>query len=263
MRAQLASYEASRSRNSRPSHDTEADHGVQELPTSPPEPWEIVQSADAPNPQVNFPTQPNLKLCIDDTLYAAVPTEVVDPSAICNRLPTEYDAATEDQSKIFSDLPIPSESSITDSQSQHSQIYGCSYPQDSSFDLSGDVTLAAPMRGTETAIHYPSSMNALDPLANVTADFVNAQNSAYRSAEWYAKAAEVGITVAKMRYNAWLASSSLWPQCSSETLSNNPSSNTVGVAAPENLANGLTSAAFVPQPLDSLHSFNSGMFPVW
>lgn len=53
-----------------------------------------------------------------------------------------------------------------------------------------------------------------DALASITADYMNAQLLAFKSAEWYARAAEVGIKIATTRQNAWLDKSALWPQWS-------------------------------------------------
>lgn len=53
-----------------------------------------------------------------------------------------------------------------------------------------------------------------DPLTSITADYMNAQLLAFKSAEWYARAAEVGIKIATTRENAWLDKSTLWPQWS-------------------------------------------------
>lgn len=53
-----------------------------------------------------------------------------------------------------------------------------------------------------------------DPLTSITADYMNAQLLAFKSAEWYARAAEVGIKIATTRQNAWIDKSTLWPQWS-------------------------------------------------
>lgn len=62
--------------------------------------------------------------------------------------------------------------------------------------------------------HAPNLSLAPDPLASITTDYMNAQLLAFKSAEWYARAAEVGIKIATTRQNAWLDKSTLWPQWS-------------------------------------------------
>lgn len=263
MRAQLASYEASRSHNSRPQAlETKTDHEVHDLPPTVLDPPETVQVNGVPPSPVQLPTQSDLVSSGNDALDATASSEVVDPGLICNALATEHDARSESQSMMFNDVQLWSRNS-SNSISQLPQTDGCSCPPDTSIDQTGNVALAAPVDGTETAMYYPPPVNNPDPLASVTAEFVNAQHSALRSAEWYAKAAEVGITVAKIRYNAWLASSSLWPQYPLDDSVVNSVSSSVGVAGPGNFASDLTSAASAPQPLGYLHAYNQGMSQVW
>lgn len=263
MRAQLASYEASRSHNSRPqAHETKTDHEVQDLPPTVLDPPDTVQANGMPPSPVQLPTQSDLVSYGNDALDATASSEVVDPGLICNALAIEHDARSESQSMMFNDVQLWSENS-SNIGSQLPQAEGCSCLPDTSIDQTGNVALTTPVDGAGTAMYYPPPTNNPDPLASVTADFVNAQHSAFRSAEWYAKAAEVGITVAKIRYNAWLASSSLWPQYPLDDSVVNSVSSTVGMAGPGNFASDLTSAASAPQPLSYLHAYNQGMSQVW
>ncbi|KAM0710585.1 hypothetical protein Q7P35_002257 [Cladosporium inversicolor] len=62
------------------------------------------------------------------------------------------------------------------------------------------------------ALYDQSTSPPADALASITADYMNAQLLAFKSAEWYARAAEVGIKIATTRQNAWLDKSNLWPQ---------------------------------------------------
>ena len=64
------------------------------------------------------------------------------------------------------------------------------------------------------ALYVQNTSSSTDPLASITADYMNAQLLAFKSAEWYARAAEVGIKIATTRQNAWLDKSTLWPQWS-------------------------------------------------
>lgn len=63
-------------------------------------------------------------------------------------------------------------------------------------------------------LYDQSTSPPADTLTSITADYMNAQLLAFKSAEWYARAAEVGIKIATTRQNAWLDKSTLWPQWS-------------------------------------------------
>lgn len=101
---------------------------------------------------------------------------------------------------------------------------GSSLPnQPPSFELTCDGMPSAPYNlSGDTLCALNPCLNA-DPVANITADYMNAQILAFKSAEWYAKAAEVGIKIATTRQNAWLEKSTLWPQWSLGDANRGPS----------------------------------------
>lgn len=91
--------------------------------------------------------------------------------------------------------------------------------RNSTFGRAPDGMQPATHDMSSNTLHAPTLPFPVDPLASITADYMNAQLLALKSAEWYARAAEVGIKIATTRQNAWLDKSMLWPQWSLENVS--------------------------------------------
>jgi hypothetical protein len=95
--------------------------------------------------------------------------------------------------------------------------------QSSSFERTCDSMSPAPYSVSSNTLPAPDMLSSADHLTSITADYMNAQSLAFKSAEWYAKAAEVGIKIATTRHNAWLDKSALWPQWSLGDANQGPS----------------------------------------
>lgn len=101
------------------------------------------------------------------------------------------------------------------------------------------------------ALYVPDTSSPPDTLAAITADYMNAQLLAFKSAEWYARAAEVGIKIATTRQNAWLDKSTLWPQWSlGDAGRNSLLSGTERTIGPDYTCAGPSAHAIPTPPMD-------------
>jgi len=123
------------------------------------------------------------------------------------------------------------------------------HDQPPSFELAGDGILSASYNNSSDTIYAQNVSLSADPLTNITADYMNAQLLAFKSAEWYARAAEVGIKIATTRENAWLGNSTLWPQWSLGDVDRGSSLSDTGGAVGRDCMNTDNSTHVVaPQP---------------
>lgn len=107
------------------------------------------------------------------------------------------------------------------------------------------------------ALYVQNTSPPADPLASITADYMNAQLLAFKSAEWYARAAEVGIKIATTRQNAWLDKSTLWPQWSlSDASRNSLLSGTGRTIGPDYTCADTSAHATLPPPMDLSNSWH-------
>lgn len=123
--------------------------------------------------------------------------------------------------------------------------------QPSSFDQACDGMPSAPSNMSSNTIYAPNISLPADPIASITADYMNAQLLAFKSAEWYARAAEVGIKIATTRQNAWLDKSMLWPQWSLGDASRGALfSGTEGTVGLDCMSTDTSTYGIPPQPMN-------------
>lgn len=123
--------------------------------------------------------------------------------------------------------------------------------QPPSFELTCDGMPSAPYNMSSDTLYAQNVSLSADPLASITADYMNAQLLAFKSAEWYARAAEVGIKIATTRQNAWLEKSTLWPQWSLGDANRGPPLSGTGGTVGRDCVTTDNSTHFVPsQPMN-------------
>lgn len=131
--------------------------------------------------------------------------------------------------------------------------------QPPSFELTCDGVPSASYNMSSDML-YPQNVSlSADPLADITADYMNAQLLAFKSAEWYARAAEVGIKIATTRQNAWLEKSTLWPQWSLGDANRDPLlSGTEGTVGRDCMTTDTSTHVVPPQPMN----FSDSWYPM-
>jgi hypothetical protein len=131
--------------------------------------------------------------------------------------------------------------------------------QPPSFELTCDGMPSASYNMSSDTL-YPQNVSlSADALADITADYMNARLLAFKSAEWYARAAEVGIKIATTRQNAWLEKSTLWPQWSLGDANRDPLlSGTEGTVRRDCMTTDNSPHIVPPQPMD----FSNPWYPM-
>jgi hypothetical protein len=133
-----------------------------------------------------------------------------------------------------------------------------------SFQLACDGTPSTLYNMPNDTLYAQNVSLGADPLASITTDYMNAQLLAFKSAEWYARAAEVGIKIATTRQNAWLEKSSLWPQWSLGDANRGPLlSGTGGTVGRDYMTTENSTSVVPPQPTNFTDPWHSVLPQDW